>query len=145
MSALPSSAALLAALLEGQNALREEVRELRVEVAGLRGEVHELRELRPREPDARAGDQELVRLIWTATEGRNFSGFELIDHAVHVGPEGLRTALVVAVGDLASESAPRRLGKLLERLAAIDSDEIVLRRAGRDRLGRRWRAQVAQV
>jgi hypothetical protein len=107
-------------------------------------EVRALRaEFRAAVPNRRArseGDEELLRLILEATEGRKFSAFELIDHLEIADAAPLRAALLAVAGSLST----MKVGKLLQRLERLQGD-IILERVGRDRLGVVWCASRASA
>jgi hypothetical protein len=122
MSALPSAAALLAAILEEQNALQEEVRSLRAA----------LEERRRPAPDA-AGEA-LLRAIWRHAKGYSFGAAELIRHAALADAVELREAL--------GGRNARALGRLLRRPEGRELAGLVLYREAEARDGLVWRVSA---
>ena len=132
MSALPSDAALLAALLEGQEQIRAELRAIRAAL-----EREELRALRRR--DTSAADAELVQALFAVLKGKRFAAWEVADYAGDTSLEyvRLRAAVEASIGSADS----RRIGKALKRLQAMSLGGLVIEREGENREGALWRVR----
>jgi hypothetical protein len=111
--------------------------DLAAEIAVLREEVATLRRIveARRRPRVTVEDSALVLAIAAHARGATFTAGELVQHAALMDAEGLRGAIVDAIGSLHA----RKLGKRLRRLDGVDvGGGLQIVRIGEDRAGALW-------